>query len=120
MDPVSHRSIDFTRLTPPRTELTVIPRAGIPTGSTISTTVTYSGVPILVNDAFGPAGVFPTETGAVIVGQPRVAATWFPANDHPSDKATFSTRMTVPTGLQVIGNGRLAGTTDDSAARTTT
>ncbi|WP_218003767.1 M1 family metallopeptidase [Herbiconiux solani] len=94
--------------TPPRTELTVIPHAGLPTGSTITTTVTYSGVPIEVDDAFGPAGVFRTPTGAVIVGQPRVAATWFPANDHPSDKATFSTKMTVPDGLQVIGNGRLA------------
>jgi LPXTG-motif cell wall-anchored protein len=97
--------------TPPRTELTVVPPAGIPLGATISTTVAYSGVPIVIEDAFGPAGVFPTPTGAVIVGQPRVAATWFPSNDHPSDKATFSTRMSVPTGLEVIGNGRLASQT---------
>jgi aminopeptidase N len=97
--------------TPPRTELTVVPPAGIPLGATITTAVTYSGVPIVVSDAFGPAGVFPTPTGAVVVGQPRVAATWFPSNDHPSDKATFSTRMTVPTGLEVIGNGRLASQT---------
>jgi aminopeptidase N len=97
--------------TPPRTELTIVPPAGIPLGATITTTVAYSGVPIVVDDAFGPAGVFPTPTGAVVVGQPRVAATWFPSNDHPSDKATFSTRMTVPTGLEVIGNGRLASQT---------
>ena len=97
--------------TPPRTELTVVPPAGIPLGATITTAVTYSGVPIVVDDAFGPAGVFPTPTGAVIVGQPRGAATWFPSNDHPSDKATFSTRMSVPTGLKVIGNGRLASQT---------
>ena len=97
--------------TPPRTELTIVPPAGIPLGATITTAVTYSGVPIVVADAFGPAGVFPTPTGAVVVGQPRVAATWFPSNDHPSDKATFSTRMTVPTGLKVIGNGRLASQT---------
>jgi LPXTG-motif cell wall-anchored protein len=97
--------------TPPRTELTVVPPTGIPLGATITTTVAYSGVPIVISDAFGPAGVFPTPTGAVIVGQPRVAATWFPSNDHPSDKATFSTRMTVPTGLDVIGNGRLASQT---------
>ncbi|MDN4639077.1 M1 family metallopeptidase [Agreia sp. PsM10] len=97
--------------TPPRTELTIVPPAGIPLGASITTAVTYSGVPIVVSDAFGPAGVFPTPTGAVVVGQPRVAATWFPSNDHPSDKATFSTRMTVPTGLEVIGNGRLASQT---------
>jgi len=104
--------------TPPRTELTVIPVAGITTGSTITTAVTYSGVPIEIDDAFGPAGVFESPDGAVIVGQPRVAATWFPSNDHPSDKATFSTRMTVPTGLQVIGNGRLAGQTTSGSATT--
>ncbi len=104
--------------TPPRTELTVIPVAGITTGSTITTAVTYSGVPIEVYDAFGPAGVFESPDGAVIVGQPRVAATWFPSNDHPSDKATFSTRMTVPTGLQVIGNGRFVGATTSGASTT--
>ncbi|PJJ65061.1 M1 family metallopeptidase [Compostimonas suwonensis] len=104
--------------TPPRTELTVVPEQGIRTGSTITTVVAYSGVPITIDDAFGPAGVFRTPTGAVIVGQPRVAATWFPANDHPADKATFSTRMTVPAGLQVIGNGRLAAQTENGATTT--
>ncbi|TAJ50361.1 MAG: M1 family peptidase [Herbiconiux sp.] len=104
--------------TPPRTELTVIPVAGITTGSTITTAVTYSGVPFEIDDAFGAAGVFHTTDGAVIVGQPRVAAAWFPSNDHPSDKATFSTRMTVPAGLQVVGNGRLAGQTTDGATTT--
>src|SRR5690606_36437329 len=34
---------------------------------------------------------------------------WFPSNDHPSDKARFSIRITVPRGLQAISNGRLAG-----------
>ncbi|WP_216364234.1 M1 family metallopeptidase [Subtercola boreus] len=104
--------------TPPRTELTVTPPAGIPIGATITTAVTYAGIPITISDAFGPAGVFQTGDGAVVVGQPRVAATWFPSNDHPADKATFSTRMTVPAGLQVIGNGRLASHTTTGASST--
>ncbi|MFB2586560.1 M1 family metallopeptidase [Herbiconiux liukaitaii] len=101
--------------TPPRTELTVIPVAGLPAGTTFTTTVAYSGVPITIDDAFGPAGVFRSTDGAVVVGQPRVAATWFPANDHPSDKATFTLRMAAPTGLEVIGNGALAATEVDGA-----
>ncbi|RFA19488.1 hypothetical protein B7R25_11625 [Subtercola boreus] len=113
--PLEAGSTDGTA-TPPRTELTVIPPAGIATGATITTAVTYAGVPVTIADAFGPAGVFRTDDGAVVVGQPRVAATWFPSNDHPSDKATFSTRMTVPTGLQVIGNGRLASETASGAS----
>jgi LPXTG-motif cell wall-anchored protein len=104
--------------TPPRTELTIVPPAGLDLDSTFTVVVAYSGVPITIDDAFGPAGVFAVDTGAIIVGQPRVAATWFPSNDHPSDRATFSTRITVPTGLQVIGNGRLAGQ-QDSAGLTT-
>jgi len=47
----------------------------------------------------------------LVVGQPRVAATWFPANDHPSDKATFEFRISVPEGLEVVANGRLVGDT---------
>ncbi|MCS5734374.1 M1 family metallopeptidase [Herbiconiux daphne] len=104
--------------TPPRTELTVIPTAGILSGSTITTAVTYEGVPVTIDDAFGLAGVIRTTDGAVIVGQPRVAATWFPSNDHPADKATFSTRMTVPAGLQVVGNGSLASQTTEGATTT--
>ncbi|HEX8346952.1 MAG TPA: M1 family metallopeptidase, partial [Actinoplanes sp.] len=33
------------------------------------------------------------------------ASTWFPVNDHPSDKATFALAMTVPDGLEVLSNG---------------
>ncbi|WP_291051073.1 M1 family metallopeptidase [Herbiconiux sp.] len=105
--------------TPPRTELTVVPAAGIPAGTTFGVRVDYAGVPITIDDAFGPAGVFQSPDGAVIVGQPRVAATWFPANDHPSDKATFRTRVEVPTGLQVVGNGRLNDEEDNGDGTTT-
>ncbi len=92
---------------PPRTELTVTPDAGIPIGTTLTVEIDYAGVPILIDDAFGAAGVFPTADGMVIVGEPRVAATWFPANDHPADKATMTMAMSVPDGLDVIGNGVL-------------
>ncbi|NED08619.1 M1 family metallopeptidase, partial [Streptomyces sp. SID6648] len=32
---------------------------------------------------------------------------WFPGNHHPSDKATYDIRMTVPKGLGVVSNGEL-------------
>ncbi|ARJ07394.1 hypothetical protein B5808_13955 [Cnuibacter physcomitrellae] len=105
--------------TPPRTELTVIPSAGLDIGTTITTTVAYSGVPITIDDAFGPAGVFHTADGMVVVGEPRVAATWFPSNDHPADKATMTLRMTVADGLEVVGNGRLVGVTPAAAGTST-
>jgi aminopeptidase N len=98
--------------TPARTELTVVPHAGIGAGTEFTTAVTYSGVPVTVSDVFGAAsGVIHTDDGMLIVGQPRVAATWFPANDHPADKASFDFRVSVPEGLEVVANGRLVGET---------
>jgi len=95
--------------TPARTELTVTPAAGILSGTAFTAVIAYGGVPTTILDAYGQSGVFHTDDGALIVGQPRVAATWFPANDHPADKASFSIRMSVPAGLTVVANGRLTG-----------
>ena len=88
-------------------ELTVIPHSGIPKGDSFTTIVRYEGVPEPIEDALGTSGVIPTDDGVVIVGQPHVAATWFPANDHPLDKAAYTFRITVPAGLEAIANGKL-------------
>lgn len=104
--------------TPPRTELTVTPASGILNGSTFVTVIAYSGVPITIDDVFGPGGVIPADQGIVVIGEPRVAATWFPANDHPADKATMTLRMAVPDGLSAIGNGRLLSSTSTGGVTT--
>jgi aminopeptidase N len=36
-----------------------------------------------------------------------VSATWFPSNDHPRDRASFTFRITVPAGLEAVANGVL-------------
>ena len=38
----------------------------------------------------------------------------FPSNDHPSDKATFTFRITVPQGRTVVANGRLQSRTGNT------
>jgi hypothetical protein len=53
------------------------------------------------------SGFIHTDDGAVVAGQPRVAATWFPVNDHPIDKASYVIKLTVPEGLEAISNGTL-------------
>src|SRR5262249_38624928 len=50
-----------------------------------------------------------TVDGAVAVGEPDIAAWWYPCNDHPSDKASFTITAVVPAGLQAISNGILLG-----------
>jgi hypothetical protein len=90
-------------------ELTVTPQRGLLDGRTFTAKISYSGVPEPVVDVFGISGVFHTDDGMMIVGEPHVAATWFPANDHPTDKAAFTFRVSVPAGLEVVANGKLVG-----------
>ncbi|MBQ1029041.1 M1 family metallopeptidase [Micromonospora parva] len=87
-------------------ELVVTPRDGVPRGRQFTVTVDYAGVPTAVDDgALGSGGFLHTSDGAVALGQPHSAATWFPVNDHPSDKATYELAVTVPDGLAALSNG---------------
>ena len=88
-------------------ELVVTPRRGIVRGRTFTTVVRYAGIPEPVTDLGFPTGVMPTDDGTVILGEPHVASTWFPVNDHPTDKATYTIALTVPRGLEAISNGAL-------------
>ncbi len=49
------------------------------------------------------------DDGAIVIGQPDVAATWIPVNDHPIDKASYTFKITAPADLEVIANGVLKG-----------
>ncbi|MGW3351324.1 M1 family metallopeptidase [Nonomuraea rubra] len=51
---------------------------------------------------FGPDG------GFAAAAQSSRADTFFPVNDHPSDKATWTFRVTAPEGYVATGNGELA------------
>ena len=80
-------------------ELTITPQRAIGKRSRFQVVVRYGGVPLVLDEpALGQAGVFPTDDGALIVGQPHVADTWFPVNDHPLDKASYRFEVTVPRG----------------------
>ncbi|MEO5746270.1 MAG: M1 family aminopeptidase [Terracoccus sp.] len=87
-------------------ELRVTPKAGLRKGKTFITVVVYDGVPVTLPDG---SGFVHTHDGAMIIGEPEVAATWFPVNDHPSDKASYRFDVTVPKGLTVVANGVLLG-----------
>ena len=57
-------------------ELRTTPSAGVPKGQSFTTIVTYDGVPATLPDG---AGFVHTNDGAMIIGEPEVAATWFPS-----------------------------------------
>jgi hypothetical protein len=90
-------------------ELIIDPRAVIPTGDAFRIAVAYGGVPeLLIEETLGFGGWIATDDGGIAVGQPHGATTWFPANDHPLDTATYSIALDVPDGTEAISNGRLA------------
>lgn len=90
-------------------ELIVSPESGLRAGSRFRVAVHYSGTPGPVRQTgpLGRHGWLPTEDGAFVAGQPVGASTWFPANDHPSDKATYTVDVTVPGELVVASNGKM-------------
>ena len=93
------------------TELVVTPAHGLPSGKSFTTEVAYAGVPQpLPMGELGSGGFQATGDGAIAVGQPESASTWFPVDDHPSDKATYDVEVTVPDGLAALSNGVLRGT----------
>ncbi|MET8148857.1 M1 family aminopeptidase [Actinoplanes sp. NPDC049668] len=102
-------------------ELTVTPRRGLRRGQPFTVVAGYDGVPQVIQDPnLGASGVFATDDGMVIVGQPEVASTWFPVNDHPLDKASYTIRITAPQGLESVSNGVPTGRTTRRGWTTTT
>jgi aminopeptidase N len=86
-------------------ELTV--NSKVRKGKRFTVDVRYHGVPetsVLPGTTF-ETGFMHTDDGAVVAGQPEVAAFWYPVNDHPIDKATYTFAITVPAGLTAISNG---------------
>lgn len=89
-------------------ELLVRPRHPLLNGERFKARVRYRGRPHPVTDPDGsPDGWIPTNDGAFVAGEPQGAPTWFPCNDHPTDKATYDFRLTVPNGLVAVANGKL-------------
>ena len=92
-------------------ELVVTPGRPIDGGREFEVSIQYGGVPVeFTIPGFDiRTGFMATPDGANVVGQPEVAAAWFPVNDHPIDKASYSFDVTVPNGFEVVANGFLRG-----------
>ena len=69
--------------------------------------ITYDGVPEPIVEGLGISGFIHTDDGTLVAGQPRVASTWYPVNDHPLDTASYNFEIKVPAGLEAVANGVL-------------
>jgi hypothetical protein len=101
-------------------KLIITPAAGIPNGSMFTTVVAYNGVPVQIQDPDQSfEGWIRTVEGAFVVNEPMGAMSWFPNNNHPLDKATYDTTITVPSTKVALGNGELAAKTINPNGTTT-
>lgn len=92
-------------------ELVVRPARRLTAGQTFSAHISYAGVPE------SPEAVDQIPTGwrregdvVYTFDEPEGASTWFPVNDHPSDKATYTFTLTAPEPYVPAANGVLMRT----------
>jgi len=80
--------------------------APIVAGTTYRVLVRYRGHPGNIG-YLGERNWLADDAEVVTMNQPHMAPWWFPANDHPSDRARMDISITVPADKQVVANGRL-------------
>jgi aminopeptidase N len=102
-------------------ELVITPRPKLKKGRPFVVRVTYSGQPQAVVDPDESLeGWVPLDDdGAFVVNEPQGSPGWYPANDNPRDKATYSFEVTVPEGQTALANGRLVHRPITRGGRTT-
>ncbi|MBF9134828.1 M1 family metallopeptidase [Plantactinospora sp. S1510] len=89
-------------------ELRVSPARGLARGERFTVVVRYDGTTGRPTDAEGALyGWVSTPDGSFVANEPDGASTWYPVNDHPTDKAGYDFRITVPAGKTAVANGEL-------------
>ncbi|MEQ1894688.1 MAG: M1 family metallopeptidase, partial [Planctomycetota bacterium] len=108
---------------PPRsTELVVHAPQVLAAGARFTVTVAYEGEPGPRPDSAVPflkgTGWQRLESGVYVMSECIGASGWFPCNDHPRDKATYSFRVSVEEPYTVAANGLLKEVLEEGERRT--
>lgn len=83
----------------------------IPADGQFRVEIHYSGKPRAVpSKILGSTGWEELADGVIVSGEPHGAPSWFPCNDRPSDKASYSISISAPSDYRVVSNGRLVST----------
>jgi aminopeptidase N len=131
-EPLSSFSLDFGALTVDEVrvngapaqyrhdylELFITPTSTLPAGQDFEVAVRYHGQPGLSPDVttkplVADIGWWHDKDGTInVISEPSGARSWFPGNDHPSDKATYRFDVTVPKPWIVAASGQLKEQTE--------
>ncbi|MFF8973738.1 M1 family metallopeptidase [Streptomyces sp. NPDC014995] len=96
-------------------DLVITPEDPLARGDRMRVTVRHTSDPV---SGGRDGGWVRTADGLAMANQADAAHLVFPCNDHPSDKATFTIRVTAPDAYTAVANGLSAGVA--RAGRTTT
>jgi aminopeptidase N len=114
---VNGESADYSRK---GQELTVTPLKPLLQNQSFTTVVHYSGSPEEMQSVAlpVPTGWVTFPGGSFVLSEPDGSANFYPVNDHPLDKATYTFKITVPKPFQVAANGDLINTADNGDTST--
>ncbi len=101
-------------------ELIIEPKDRISKDQTFAVEVEYEGKPEPFPSKYAPVplGWNTFEGGSFVVSEPDGTRAWIPVNDHPTDKATYDFRITVPKPLVAAANGVLQSVEESEETRT--
>ncbi len=102
-------------------ELTVTLPEALAAGTPFTATIAYSGIPKPITSRTQLPFKIGWLTGkdvSFVVSEPDAASSWYPVNDHPRDKATYTFRVTVPKPYMAVANGILKDTTEQADSTT--
>jgi aminopeptidase N len=88
-------------------ELRVTCPAAVAKGARFTVATTYSGVPTPITAKLFSMGWQKTGDTIFTLDEPQGASSWFPVNDTPADKATYTFHLTVPAPYTAAANGVL-------------
>lgn len=116
---VRQEAAEFTRK---GQELTIIPAQPLSKDEEFTVVISYKGAPKpMISKALPfPTGWVVYENGIFVLSEPDGSASFYPVNDHPLDKATYTVIVTVPEPYEVAVNGLLESEVDNGDSTTYT
>ncbi len=87
-------------------ELRVVPSRPLAKGAEFRVVVKYHGRPASTRAA-GLSPFLHVRGEGLALGEPQIGPWWFPANETPTDKATYAISVRVPQGREAVSNGEL-------------
>jgi aminopeptidase N len=104
-------------------ELVITPAEPVAADVDFVVEIRYAGVPEPIEDpavSFDTVGWQNREDVVYVASEPSGAKSWFPSNNHPSDKATFTFEITTDSALTAVANGVQTSIVNNGDSSTTT